>query len=210
MYAYQKVRGSMKQAFIEMICNRRSIRKWKDTQIQEDIIANIIESGCAAPSTHGAKPWEFIILTDTLLINEILSDRLQMKDAPFFINSRDWAIKNGLEKYSSVQSPPLLIIICGNKTLVTDMTGLIASLSCAAENMLLASHAENLGACLLFAHDVETPTVEQRIRRVLHIPEHILIFALIAIGYSDEDHVEKQSGETCRIHRNGWEFDAKR
>ncbi|MDR1002046.1 MAG: nitroreductase family protein [Oscillospiraceae bacterium] len=45
----------------EAIENRRSIRKFKDTDIPNEVICKIIEAGIKAPSAKNKQPWKFII-----------------------------------------------------------------------------------------------------------------------------------------------------
>jgi len=49
---------------IETIFKRRSIRSYKDTPVEEEIIKIILETAMAAPTAVNAQPWEFIVVTD--------------------------------------------------------------------------------------------------------------------------------------------------
>ena len=46
---------------IEEIKNRRSIRKYKQTEIPAEIIHQIIQAGRLAPSGKNKQPWKFLI-----------------------------------------------------------------------------------------------------------------------------------------------------
>ena len=52
----------------ESIYSRRSIRKYKNTIIDENILIKAIKAGTKAPSAHNYQPWKFKILS----IKEIL------------------------------------------------------------------------------------------------------------------------------------------
>jgi nitroreductase len=52
---------------IEAIKKRKSIRDFKNDEIPQAIIREILEIACRAPSAMNTQPWEFIIITkDTL------------------------------------------------------------------------------------------------------------------------------------------------
>ncbi len=44
---------------LEVIKNRRSIRTYKDKNIEEEKITEILKSAMQAPSSKNAQPWEF-------------------------------------------------------------------------------------------------------------------------------------------------------
>lgn len=46
----------------EIISSRRSIRKYKNTDIPNELVQKIIEAGLKAPSSKNKQPWKFIIM----------------------------------------------------------------------------------------------------------------------------------------------------
>jgi nitroreductase len=175
----------MSESRVAFITNRRSIRKWKKQSVSNEMIDLILEAGKSAPSAHDAQPWEFIVVSQPELIKDVLADRLQQKEPPYWINSKKWAKKLGLEKYTRVDLPPALLVLCGD-TKATSFDGLITGLSACAQNMLLAAAALDLGAVWLYVYDPDMPETEKRIKQLLHIPEHVMVFCLLPIGFPDE------------------------
>ncbi len=49
------------------ILKRRSIRKYKDKKISDDIVEELLRAGMAAPSAVNEQPWQFIVLRDKKL-----------------------------------------------------------------------------------------------------------------------------------------------
>lgn len=45
------------------ISDRRSIRKYKNTQIEKTIIEEILQAGSLAPSSKNRQPWRFVVVT---------------------------------------------------------------------------------------------------------------------------------------------------
>jgi len=54
------------------------------------------------------------------------------------------------------------------------------------ENLLLAAHALGLGACWVAVYDPRNPSYENHVRKVLNVPSHLRIIAMIPIGYPNE------------------------
>ena len=48
----------------EAIYNRRSVRKFQDKQVDDQIINSLLEDAMAAPSACNKKPWEFYVVTN--------------------------------------------------------------------------------------------------------------------------------------------------
>lgn len=47
---------------LEAIASRRSIRKFKDTPIEEGVLQKILTAGIQAPSGKNRQPWQFVIV----------------------------------------------------------------------------------------------------------------------------------------------------
>ena len=57
----------------ELISTRRSIRKFTDEPVSDDIINKIMETGTWAPSGLNNQPWRFAVIRDSELKAEISS-----------------------------------------------------------------------------------------------------------------------------------------
>jgi nitroreductase len=51
--------------FIEVAKNRRSIKNFSSQPVEQEKIDAIIEVALRSPSGRAARPWEFIVVTDT-------------------------------------------------------------------------------------------------------------------------------------------------
>ncbi|MDI6810706.1 MAG: nitroreductase family protein [archaeon] len=56
---------------LELIKTRRSIRRYKKESVPEDSVKQILEAGRWAPSASNSQPWEFIILRDGKIKEEV-------------------------------------------------------------------------------------------------------------------------------------------
>lgn len=162
----------------ETILKRRSIRKFKDTKVSDEITEKLLVSAMAAPSARNAQPWEFVVVTNEEKIIELRN------------------IAKNFDFNSS-----LLIIVCGNKKrTITQNDNDFWMQDCAAavENILLQATEEGLGSvwCGLF------PVVEraEKVREALNLNSEIVPMALLHIGYPDEEKEERSQYKEEYIH----------
>ena len=64
----------------ETIKNRRSIRKFKNTEISKEIIEDLIDCARLAPSAKNRQPWKLVIVTDTIK-NQIADIMLEKENS---------------------------------------------------------------------------------------------------------------------------------
>jgi len=57
--------------YMELIQNRRSIRKYKPTKVPRDKINKILEAARIAPSASNRQPWHFIVVEDKDMIKKL-------------------------------------------------------------------------------------------------------------------------------------------
>ena len=150
---------------IECIKTRRSIRKYKQKPIPQNIIDEIIECGQMAPSAHNTQPWAFVVVKDKGKL-EKLSQTHQW--APF------------------VKDAQICIVLCCTKNQEVNKSAMHMSVACAAQNMLLAIHNFGLGSCWTYVQNLDDSSVEQKVRDILEIPKNIDVICMLPIGYPDQ------------------------
>jgi len=106
---------------MEVIRNRRSIRRYKSTPIPEDVLTSILEAARLAPSAGNRQPWHFIIVRD--------DEKKQQLGIP------QWAAE-----------APIIIVGCVD-TRVRQEPACIIDLSIAFEHIVLAATNFGLGTC---------------------------------------------------------------
>ncbi len=150
----------------EAILNRRSIRKYKDKEIDDELVTKIIEAGVWAPSAGNLQSWEVIVVRDHQI-------KVQLAVACYI---REF-----------IAEAPVVLIICAYKRKSGATYGergrelyCIQDAACAAQNMLLMIHDLGLGACWNGSFD------EDSVSTLLGIPEGIRPVAIITVGYPDE------------------------
>lgn len=169
------------QAAIENIMTRTSIRQYKDQPVEQEKIDIMLKAAMAAPTAVNLQPWHFIVIDD----------------------------KNTLKLLSGQQpnNAPLMIAVCGdtNKTTMPDGKSKlpdfwVQDVSAATENLLLAAHAQGLGAVWTGVYPVMERVAE--VANVLNCPENIIPLAVVRIGYPDESPEPKDKFKQDNISYN--------
>ena len=168
-----------KNAAIENIMTRTSIRKYLNKPVEAAKIDTLIRAAMAAPTAVNKQPWHFVVVTD--------SEELQ---------------KLGGERFGKA---PLAIVICGDMEKALQGPGRdfwIQDVSAATENLLLAAHAMGLGAVWTGVH----PSMERakEVQELLGLPEHIIPMCIVPVGVPAEQPAVKDKFNRENIHYNGW------
>ncbi|MCG8571038.1 MAG: nitroreductase family protein [Spirochaetes bacterium] len=159
---------------IEAIKSRRSIRKYKNTSLDDKIILELLESARLAPSGSNTQPWHFIIIKDQTTkarIVEAAHNQKWMLTAPVFIAC----------------VADIRVRITDNRSLcLTDQSPeeelkkIIRDSSIAIEHIVLEAESRGLGTCWMAWF------TQQEIRPILSIPDDKYVTAILTLGYPDE------------------------
>jgi nitroreductase len=166
---------------MEAILSRRSIRKYIKKPISNEIVKELLEAGMSAPSAGNEQPWNFIVIKDPKILKKI----------PSFHNHAHM-----------LNDASLAILVCNDKHLEKHGEMWIQDCSAATENILLAVNAKGLGAVWLGIYPREERI--DGMRKLLDIPEHIVPFSLVSIGYPAEKKPQANRYDASRIHQNKW------
>ena len=150
---------------ITAILSRRSVRKFKETEIPEDIIEKLAEAADAAPSACNRRPVRFYFITK--------KEKLAELDA------------SGM--FTKMPSP-LTVAVVGDMTRALPRSLAeywVQDAAAATENILIAANALGLGTCWNGVYPQER--VMRRVSAALGLSESDVPFALIHVGYPDED-----------------------
>jgi nitroreductase len=180
----------------EAIESRRSIRKYTDEPVPDELLDKVLDAARLAPSTSNTQSWKFKVVRDP-------ETRAR--------------IREGAYGQKFIEQAPVVIACCidfdgfkdrGKQTLKLVMRGVRPSLemilrsvkgskdkefsperivingtmnvTIAVEHMTLAAAALGLGTCWVRAFD---PTV---VSEILGLPENCAVLCLLPLGYPDE------------------------
>lgn len=171
--------------FIQVIVNRRSIRKFKEESVPEEALNTVLDAGRWAPSASNTQPWRFIVVTDASVKKRIadtcteFSRKAWAKFSPE--RARYLAARGGSWDKSYMKKIPILIVVCYRCLKQMKKELLLGSTWAAIENMLLAATVVGLGSCIYTFYNVEE---ENRLKELLGVPEKYRVAAIIQLGYS--------------------------
>lgn len=159
---------------IEAILTRRSIRSLNaDRSIPECLLAEIVECGHRAPSSKNARPWELHLITDRALLETIAADVMRQPDKEEYVpcdpatgRPRPQFVSTVAESAKLLSTSPAAVFIenrgvfSGGRaniaahpdTVRASLIGYgleMVGLGAVVQNLLLAAHANHLGATFM-------------------------------------------------------------
>jgi nitroreductase len=166
---------------IEAILSRRSIRRYTPQPVPEAAIRQLLEAAMSAPSAGNEQPWHFVIITDRRILDEI----------PRF------------HPYAEMlREAPVAILVCGDLRLEKYRDHWVQDCSAATQNLLLAAHAQGLGATWVGIYPTEDRVM--RIRKLLALPSHVIPLCLVPLGQPAEQFPQTERFAASRVHQNRW------
>ncbi len=174
---------------LDLMKERRSIRKYQDRQIDKEDLEKIIEAGLYAPNAGGGQRARIVAILNKKLVEEIgrlnLARFDRSKLAGGFVSAEqpssidDPTIKNGF------YGAPAVCIVFGAKNFLYS----IPDAFCCAQNMVL--EAANLGiASCIVARGEETfdNEVGRALLKEWGIPDIDTARCFVILGYCDGDY----------------------
>jgi len=151
---------------LDILRNRRSIRKYKAKEIEPALIEQLKEAAVRSPTSRNFRPWRFLFITDRAKL-EALS-RAKLSGSSF------------------LHGAGLGVVVCADEH---ESDVWIEDCSIAAIILQLTGQSLGLGSCWIQIrkrmHD-ETQTSEGYVKDVLGLPANMRVEAIISFGYPDE------------------------
>lgn len=166
---------------LQMILSRRSIRQYTPEPVPDTLVDELLHAAMSAPSAGNQQPWHFVIIRERKTLDAI----------PLF------------HPYAEmVKSACVAILVCGDMQLDKSKGYWVQDCSAATQNLLLAAHARSLGAVWVGVYPREKRVAE--FQKLLQIPQEVIPFALVPIGYPAETKPPSNRYDPSRIHVEHW------
>lgn len=162
---------------LEVFKKRRSIRRYKEEEVPDEILKDILEAARIAPSWGNKQGWYFIVVKNKETKEKIAS--CLPDDNP---------VKKGITQ------APLLVVFCGDPEKSgkrPDIGYYAVDVALALGNFCLQAAEYGLGTCITGWMN------EEKIKEILEIPQNIRAVAFTPLGYP-----EKIPGEIKRKELN--------
>jgi len=151
-------------ALIDVVLSRRSIRRYEEREVPEEVLEKILEAGRQAPSASNKQPWHFIVVADEGIKERLSQGRWNsfIRDSAFTVVGCGYAGDAYGRRWSTVDT------------------------TIALQNMVIAAWSLGVGSCWI--GDFK----EGEVKKLLNIPGSWKVIALISFGYPAEQPGSKQ------------------
>lgn len=144
------------------ISQRSSVRAYKASDVEEDKLKKVLEAARLSPSASNRQDWKFIVVKSK-------ETKKKLARAAF--------------GQSFIGEAPVVIVACGTETKTLMACGqpthtVDVSIACAF--MILQAYELGLGTCWIGAFN------EGETKKILNIPEHVRVVAVIPLGYPNQ------------------------
>lgn len=166
----------------ELILKRRTIRKFLQRPISEDILRKIVNAGRLAPSAANLQPLKFIIINDINVLGKIFA---ALKWAGYIAPAGDPA---------EGQKPTAYVIVLINSEIREEKGEVDAA--AAIQNMILTALEQKIGTCWIGSVN------RAEVRAILNIPDQYKIDSVLALGYPAEEPVIEEAGDSIKYWKD--------
>ena len=168
----------------EALYNRRSIRKYQSTPVKREVLEELLRAAMAAPSACNKQPWEFLVLDDPAVLEEVRT----------------------ILPYGKFNAPAA-ILVCGNLSRIVKVYPnaqdfWLEDTSAAMQSLLTAATARGLGSVWIGVYPVKP--IMDGFRALFRLPEQVVPMGLAFVGYADETVPPRTQYNEQFVHWNGW------
>jgi 5,6-dimethylbenzimidazole synthase len=177
-----------REVFYRVIERRRDVRAFRPDPIPSETLYRILGAAHHAPSVGLMQPWNFIVIQEADTKARIKGIFLEENEKAAAHYSGPRANLYRSLKLEGIQEAPVNLCVTADRTRAgpnvlgrnTILDTDLYSTCCAIENLWLAARVEGIGVgwVSILSHD--------GLRRVLAIPDHIVVVAYLCLGYAQE------------------------
>lgn len=171
---------------VSLLFSRSSVRRFTEEAVDDASVELLLRAAMAAPSSMNLQPWHFIVVRDASLKQEL---------------------HRCLPYAKMLQAGSIGVVVCGDVSLYERVNRMdkedntlywVQDCSAASENLLLAAHAIGLGAVWTGIYPLESRI--EPLRRLLHLPPHIVPLNLIVVGHPLSRPQPKDKWDPQKVH----------
>ena len=147
----------------QLLQTRRSIRRYTPDPVAPDVVERLLTAAIWAPSAHNRQPWRFATVTTPAakaqlaraMGERLRADRLADGDPADVVEA------DAGRSLARIAGAPVVLVVCltladmdhypDARRSQAEYLMAVQSVAMAVQNLLLAAHAEGLGACWMCA-----------------------------------------------------------
>ncbi len=187
---------------LELIKNRRSIRKYQNKKIPDDVLEKILEAGLYAPSAGGGQRSKIVAIKDKKLcdylgkINYSTFSRGNLAGA--YVSSDQPSIIDDPSIRNAFYDAPSVCVIFSPKNFLYS----IPDAFCMAENMVLEAYGLGVSSCIIArAEDTFSTSEGKKLLEEWNIPDTLVARCFVILGYCEGEYpsVKPRKENRCLI-----------
>jgi F420 biosynthesis protein FbiB-like protein len=195
------------QTLSRIIQRRRSIRRYTDEPIRQELLMALLEAATWAPSAHNRQPWRFCVVTSAEVKIRLSVAMGEQWRADLTADDVDPALIERRVAISHTRMTSAAALVVASLTRIdmdrypdpiraqAEWAMTVQSVALACQNLLLAAEAHGIGACWMCA----PLFVPDLVRRVLELPADWEAQALITLGYPTESKQKERAPLASRV-----------
>ncbi|PLX40851.1 MAG: hypothetical protein C0608_07785 [Deltaproteobacteria bacterium] len=167
---------------MEVFKARGSCRAYSDKPVDRELIGELLEAGCMAPSALNQQPWRFVVVEDREKIAEITAHALDTRDWLAAESGQGWVAKYDAGYIGDARA---LIIVGANPKKIGmgaylgETEAHTKGASACIENILLAAAAKGLGSIWFTMYKADV------LAELVGMAEGFQIMGLLPIGFPE-------------------------
>jgi len=179
VFQKQKTAADSKQQAhsADAIYLRTSVRGFTKQKVEPEKLDRLLHAAMEAPSAGNEQPWEFYITE-----NPDIMEKLSHAD----------------QYASPAANAPMVIVLCYNKNRLQYKDFPMIDMAVCAENLMIQAAALNLGT--VFLSIAPLPERMKLVSSVLQLPDTIVPFVIIPVGYPSYETKQENRYDSSRIH----------
>ncbi|HIX74518.1 MAG TPA: nitroreductase [Candidatus Parabacteroides intestinipullorum] len=156
----------MRNQILETIKTRRSVRKYKKTQIKDDELENVLVAGTYAPTARGLQAPYIVAVQKPELKEQLIRMNAEIM---------------GVTSNPYYDAPTIVLVFAP-----ADGANALQDGSCVLENMMIAAHAIGLGSCWINREREMFATEQGKVlMKEMGLPDGLMGVGALALGYPE-------------------------
>jgi nitroreductase len=187
-------------SLLELVKNRRSIRRFRPDPLPEEYIEKIIDIARWAPSGFNMQPWEFVVVRKEELRKKIVAiigdywahaKEMEATREPW--QGKPWKTSGVVDAGMDYTTAPVFILLFGDTRTKAGLPmgvrydsnrcGLIFTAGLASAFLYMHLAATTLGLASQWVSSVTIPYASCMIKNLLGVPMELEPYDMLALGY---------------------------
>lgn len=192
--------AATREALAAVIGARRDVRRFRPDEVGDDLVAELLAAGHAAPSVGHSQPWRFIVVRDPLVRANaaVMADRARMAQSRH-LDPESARHLRSLQLEGIREAPVGIVVCCDRRARPDGVLGRATfpdadlwSCACAIQNIWLTARARGLGLGWVTLFE------PAELHALLSLPDGVVTLGWLCIGWPDE------RPPAPGLERHGW------